>query len=212
VSTSAKDYVINKEELLKVSPNQTHKNRVKIFIDLSVPRNIDPEINILENINLYSIDDINNLIHSNLTKRSMEMDKAEKIISDLTQEYYDWYAKQFILPTMMDIKSQFDVVKQRTICTYKAAFNSLDKKHQDIISEMLDSYSDKLIKTIMMNIRKSASPEDLIRITKTLKNTFTIDLEEGEGHSHGMAGGNPHSMNGRKHPAGEMNKALFHKE
>ena len=42
---------------------------------------------------------------------------------------------------------------------------------------MLDSYSDKLFKVILMNIRNSASNEELIHITKTLKNTFTLDVE-----------------------------------
>jgi glutamyl-tRNA reductase len=176
VSTSSKEYVINKEELMLST--HKHKNKVKVFIDLSIPRNIDPEINVLENINLYSIDDINNLINSNLSKRSLEVKKAEKIIDDLTEEYYDWYSKQFILPEMMEIKKELEVLRNRTIGSYKQAFNSLDREQQIMIEEMLDSYSDKLIKVIMKNIRNSASNEELIHITKTLRNTFTIDVND----------------------------------
>ena len=176
VSTSSKDFVVKKDKLVISHPH--HKNKVKVFIDLSLPRNIDPEINVLENINLYSIDDINNLINSNLSKRSMEVQKAEKIIDDLTEEYYDWYSKQFILPSMMEIKKELEVLKNRTIGSFKSSFNSLDKEHQVMIGEMLDSYSDKLLKVIMTNIRNSASTEELIHITKTLRNTFTIDVND----------------------------------
>ena len=185
VSTSSKEYVIKKDELISensklFAANNEYKNKVKLFIDLSIPRNIDPAINILENTNLYSIDDINNLINSNLGKRSMEVYKAEKIIFDLTEEYYDWYSKQFILPTMMEIKKELDVLKDRTIGTYKTTFNALEENQQNIIKEMLESYSDKLIKVIMMNIRKSASNEELIHITKSLKNSFTLEVNEHE--------------------------------
>lgn len=212
VSTSSKDFIIKKDELLKTQ-NKT-LNKVKIFIDLSIPRNIDPDINILENVNLYSIDDINNLINSNITRRSQEVKKAEKIIDDLTEEYYDWYSKQFILPTMMEIKKEFEVIKHRTIATYKDAFNSFDKKHQDVICEMLDSYSDKLIKVIMMNIKNSASNEELIHITRTLKNTFTIDLngiDKPHGHHEDDKKKMPHGMHHSNHQYNPHHHTHHHK-
>ncbi|MDD5569898.1 MAG: glutamyl-tRNA reductase [Bacteroidales bacterium] len=176
VSTSADKYVICKNELMKT--NEATKNKIKVFIDLSVPRNVDPEINTLENHLVYSIDDINKLVTSNLNKRTNEMGKAEKIIEEISEDYYDWYSKQFIIPTMFEIKKELETLKQRTLSSYKTQLDALDKKQKEIIGEMLDSYSDKLIKVIMKNIKNSTTKEDLISITKTLKDTFTIEIND----------------------------------
>ncbi|MFA6924479.1 MAG: glutamyl-tRNA reductase [Bacteroidales bacterium] len=176
VSTSADNYVIQKNELLEIKEGA--KNKIKVFIDLSVPRNVAPEINTLENHLVYSIDDINKLVSSNISYRISKTGKAEKIIEEISEDYYDWYSKQFIIPTMFEIKKELEILKQKTLSSYKKELDNLDEKHKEIINEMLDSYSDKLIKVIMKNIKNSTTKEDLISITKTLKETFTMEINE----------------------------------
>ncbi len=176
VSTSADKYTINLDEV-KILVDK-HPNRVKIFIDISIPRNVNPDIANLENCLVYCIDDINNMINLNMNKRSLEVEKAEEIIESVSQDYYDWYAKQFIVPTMQKIKSEVSVLKQRTFATFKSELLNIDDKNKELIDKMLDAYSDKLIKVIMKNIKNSTSKEDLIAITETLRQSFTFDVAD----------------------------------
>lgn len=175
VSTSSNDYTINKKELLKL--NEDKQTKLRIFIDLSVPRNIDPAINELDNCHLYTIDDIHSMVHSNLSKRSKEIEKAEKIISAVSEDYYQWYAKQFIIPVMVELKEQLDVIKSKTIDSYKQSLHSFDSSQQLVMKKILDAYSDKLIRIMMKNIKKAISKEDIISITQSLKSSFTTDTE-----------------------------------
>ena len=175
-STSAPNYIICKQEILMMEDSL--KDKPRIFIDLSIPRNIDPEINSIKNCFVYSIDDINKIIDSTIDKRGLEITQAEKLIHNISEDYYDWYSKQFILPSMHGFKNELDIIKQTTLLSYKDFINSLDEKQKDDISEMLDSYSEKIIKVIMTNFRRAASKEDLISITKTLKHTFTLETNE----------------------------------
>ncbi|MFA6923275.1 MAG: glutamyl-tRNA reductase [Bacteroidales bacterium] len=177
-STSAPNFIVCKHELLMMKDEL--KDKTRIFIDLSIPRNIDPEINSIENCFVYSIDNINKIIDSTIDKRTIEISKAEKIINDISEDYYEWYAKQFIVPTMIEIKKELIVLKQNTLSSYETFLNNLDEEQKDNINEILDSYSDKIIKVIMLNFRKANSKEDLIEITKTLKNTFTLETNEQE--------------------------------
>ena len=151
VSTSSDCYTITADGVKPFAVGQPEKT--KIFIDLSIPRNIDPAINEFENCLVYSIDDINNLKDLNINKRSLEISKAEDIINEVSEEYYDWYYKQFIIPTMREIKGDLTILKQRTIASYKNEFGAMESSQQELIDRMLDSYSDKLIKVIMKNIK-----------------------------------------------------------
>ena len=194
VSTSSDNYTIEKSEIQKLMDNSPF--RTKIFIDLSIPRNIDPSINEIENCMVYSIDDINKIIDLNVNKRSMEVDRAEKIITEISEEYYSWYYKQIILPTMLEIKGKFDILKDRTIASYKTEFGSMSDIQQKLIREMLDSYSDKLIKAIMKNIKNFTSKEDMISIAETLKNSFNIEsviVDDSKESAHPHAHQHPHS-------------------
>lgn len=173
VSTSSKNYTVTKNEFAESA--DITDGKLRIFLDLSIPRNIDPEINELENCLLYSIDDINKMVSSNISKRSKEVDKAEKIIAEMADEYYEWYSKQFIVPTMRGIKDRLEVLKLKTIDEQSDFKTTFTAEQQEIIDKMMNSYSNKLIKVIMANIKKVTSNDDIIAITKTLKDSFSIE-------------------------------------
>ena len=177
-STSAPNFIVCRHEISMME--KALQGKTRIFIDLSIPRNIDPEINNIENCFVYSIDDINKMIDSNLDKRTLEVSKAEEIIKDISEDYFEWYSKQFIMPAMAEIKKGLVVLKQSTLDLHEAFTNKLDETQKEDLSKVLDAYSDKIIKVIMSNLRKASTREEMISITKTLKDSFTIETHEDE--------------------------------
>ncbi|MBB3186114.1 glutamyl-tRNA reductase [Microbacter margulisiae] len=173
VSTASENYTVQFEEVAKLM--QLHPTRTKMFIDLSLPRNIDPAINRIENCMVYSIDDINQMIDLNVSKRQMEIEQAEKIISEVSEDYYNWYYAQIIMPTMHEIKSKLDILKTSTIANYKSTFGAMTDTQQGLIQEMMDAYSEKLIRVIMKNIKTVTSKDDMVTIVEALKNTLSVD-------------------------------------
>ncbi len=177
-STSAPNFIVCRHEISMME--EALQGKTRIFIDLSIPRNIDPEINKIDNCFVYSIDDINKMIDSNLDKRTLEVSKAEEIIREISEDYFEWYSKQFIMPTMAEIKKGLVVLKQSTLDLHEPFTNKLDETQKDDLSKLLDSYSDRILKVIMSNLRKASTREEMISITKTLKSSFTIDIPEHE--------------------------------
>jgi glutamyl-tRNA reductase len=173
VSTGADDFIINKDDLTEFCSNNTTEKK-KFLIDISLPRNIDPEINELDNIILYSLDELQEVIAANLGKRSLEIEKTEKIIAKIALDYYEWYAKQEIMPIMQQLKQNLEVIKTRTLEANKTALTQFDNTQQQAIVTILDYYSEKLIKAIMKNMKMVADKDELRRIAQSLKNSFTI--------------------------------------
>ncbi|MCX5718865.1 MAG: glutamyl-tRNA reductase, partial [Nitrospirae bacterium] len=75
-STGASRYVLMKDQMQKMMKER--KQRPVFIIDISVPRNIDPEINALDNVYLYDIDDLQGIVDTNMFERKKEAEKAEK--------------------------------------------------------------------------------------------------------------------------------------
>ncbi len=175
VSTSADEYIIDKEQLQEAY--LALKNKTHYFIDLSIPRNIDPSIYELDSVVLYSIDDLQNVISSNIEKRSSEIERAEQIIATIAKDYYEWYAKQEIMPVMQHIKHELEVIKSRTIDANKSALSDFNEQQQKAVITILDNYSEKLIKAIMKNMTNVAGNEELRRMAQSLKNSLSVDEE-----------------------------------
>ena len=177
-STSAPNFIVCRHEINMMK--EALQGKTRIFIDLSIPRNIDPEINTFENCFVYSIDDINKMIDSNIDKRMLEVLKAEEIIREISEDYFEWYSKQFILPTMAELKKGLVTLKQSTLDLHESFTNKLNDTQKEDLNNVLDAYSDRILKVIMSNLRKASTREEMISITKTLKNSFTIDIPEHE--------------------------------
>lgn len=177
-STSAPNFIVCRHEINMME--EALQGKTRIFIDLSIPRNIDPEINKIDNCFVYSIDDINKMIDSNLDKRTLEVSKAEEIIREISEDYFEWYSKHFIMPTMAEIKKGLVVLKQSTLDLHEPFTNKLDDTEKEELDKVLDAYSDRILKVIMSNLRKASTREEMISITKTLKDSFTIDVPEHE--------------------------------
>lgn len=176
VSTGADDYVINKDILTKSFNNA--KKTETFFIDLSVPRNIEPEINDISNVTLFSIDDLKERIDINIKKRANQIENVKKIISEVSKDYFIWYATQTIVPVMKVIKNEFDNLGLRTLMSYRSLMDSMTQEQRDLVHEMLKNHTAKIIRIIMKNLRRGTKSADYTKIAENLKNTFNINIDD----------------------------------
>lgn len=79
------------------------KNRPMFFIDIAVPRDIDSAINQLDNIYLYDIDDLKEVVEDNLSARQNEAEKAKKIIDEEVLDFSHWLENLQSKPTILDL-------------------------------------------------------------------------------------------------------------
>lgn len=67
------------------------QNRSLFFIDISVPRNVDPSVHQIDNVYLYNIDNLQTIAQENIRNRSTEIEKANTIVREKTAEFFNWY-------------------------------------------------------------------------------------------------------------------------
>jgi glutamyl-tRNA reductase len=88
-STSAPHYVLDRKKLPPLM--KSRKNRPLLLIDIAVPRDIDPEVNLLENVYLYNIDDLQAIADDYLKLRQEEISRCELIVRDKVRCLIDQY-------------------------------------------------------------------------------------------------------------------------
>jgi glutamyl-tRNA reductase len=114
------------------------KNRPMFFIDIAVPRDIDPDVNALDNIFLYDIDDLKEVVEVNLSQRQEEAVKAQAIVEEEAEAFIHWNRSLCLQPTITDLISRTDKITQ-TEWERAIRHLSLDSETQKALQYMLSA-------------------------------------------------------------------------
>ncbi len=79
-SSGAPHYILHKDEMQRVIA--ARRNKPMFLIDIAVPRNIEPAVNEFDNVFLYDIDDLQEVVNANLRERMKEAEHAEALVAE----------------------------------------------------------------------------------------------------------------------------------
>ena len=141
-SIDARKYIINCNELAEVVNKR--KGKPLIFIDISVPRSIDPNISGLENIYLYNIDDLGKIIDSNLSLKTEEAKKADRMIRERARKILSKLDTDDMVSNIIDLKNLAEEIRQQG---YEKLMSSLEFPESQ--KGKIEEYSKSLTKQIV---------------------------------------------------------------
>ncbi len=91
-STGAPHCIIRKDDIAGIMPRRRQKPL--FLIDLAVPRDIEDEVNKIDNVYVYNIDDLQKIVDDNLALRKNELDSCNKIIEKASVHFINWLVKE----------------------------------------------------------------------------------------------------------------------
>jgi glutamyl-tRNA reductase len=159
-STGAPSYILMKSQMQKVMKER--KQRQVFIIDISVPRNIDPEINDLENVYLYNVDDLQGVVDSNLFERQKEAEKAEKIIAEELETFVKWQASLDSVPTIKALREKAEEMKKEEIDKLFHKLYGIGEKEREAIEYMATALVNKLIHPPTAALKEDSENRDLL--------------------------------------------------
>ncbi len=107
-STGATDIILHKDEVKAVM--RARMNRPLFFIDIAVPRDLDPRLIEIDNVYLYDIDDLSSVVEINKSERDKEAVKADRIVDEETLKFQRWYQGVAVTPTIQALKKKMDEI------------------------------------------------------------------------------------------------------
>lgn len=173
-STGAPSYVLLKEQMHKVMKER--KNRPVFIIDISVPRNIDPEINKLDNVYLYSVDDLQEVVDTNIHGRRIEAEKAEKIIEEEVEKFVKWMSSLDSVPTIVALRQKADEIKLEELEKLRGRLPSLEEEKMKAVEYMAAAIINKLIHPPTVALKEDT--EDREELIAMIKKLYGINGEE----------------------------------
>ena len=166
-STDAPAYVLRKEAMQRVMKER--RNRPVFIIDISVPRNIDPEINNIDNVYLYDVDDLQGVVDENIVGRKKEAAKAEAIIEEEIETFHKWMSSLDSLPTVVALRNKAEEIKKEELERLINKLSGLGEKERKAIEQMASAIVNKLIHPPTVAIKEDSEDRDeLIAVIRKL--------------------------------------------
>ncbi len=153
-STGATDIILHKEQVKSVM--RSRKNRPLFFIDIAVPRDLDPQLIELENVYLYDIDDLSSVVEVNKTERDKEAIKASRIVDEETLKFQRWYRGMAVTPTIQALRKKIDVIGQNEIEKTFAKVPDMSEKEREIMRKMVGSIGAKILHNPMVYLKSES--------------------------------------------------------
>jgi glutamyl-tRNA reductase len=120
-STGAPHIIIGPKDVEEVVRRRRFKPM--FFIDIAVPRDIDPKVDDVENAYLFTVDDLQEIVQANMAQRSIEAEKAEEIIEQEIGQFFKWLSSLDVTPTIVALRNRFDEIRraelEKTVAGWK---------------------------------------------------------------------------------------------
>lgn len=154
-STGATGTILSKKDVKPVM--RERRNRPLFFIDIAVPRDLDQDINDLDNVYLYDIDDLNNVVEMNKAERDKEAVKAERIVSEETLKFSRWLDNMEVNPTIVELRKMAEEICRLEIDKTRGKIKDMTPKEQKCIEKMASAIVAKMLHNPMQFLKTENS-------------------------------------------------------
>jgi len=154
------------------------KNRPMFFIDIAVPRDVDPEMNRLEGIFLYDIDDLQQVAAAHVAERTRAAEDAEAVIAAEVERFHLKRSAINVTPVIVSLQRQAEEMRQSEVRRVQSRLGNLTAEQAAAIEAMSRSLVNKFLHPPMQALKQAARDGDLARI-EAIRETYSLQMEQG---------------------------------
>ena len=175
-STAAPGLVIDQRDVETAMRRRSYKPI--FFIDIAVPRDIDPRVNNLEGAYLFTVDDLQEIVRENLTRRGDEAQKAEEIIEQEIARFFRWLSSLESTPTIVALREKFDEIRRIELQKTLGCWKNLPPGAAERLEALTISMVNKLLHTPTDMLKKSAHESKANLYADALQQLFALRLSD----------------------------------
>ncbi len=175
-ATGAPHYVVTRDMVARALKER--RNKPIFMIDISNPRNIDPDVDKIDNVYLYDIDDLQSKVDVNTEGRAREAAKAEDLIAQEVETYLQWERALDAVPTIVDLREKAEDIRKRELEKTLGSLNGISAEQKRSIEAMSQAIVNKMLHAPLVVLKQAASTpgegDGTIAIARRL---FNLDKE-----------------------------------
>lgn len=177
-STGARDTIFRREH--GESFMSRRRNRPMFFIDIAVPRDVDPEMSQVDGIFVYDIDDLQQVVDANLSGRGREARKAEMLVEDEVTRFQRRIQALDAVPMIVALQDRVEQIRHGELKRLRGKLGVLTPKQQIAIENLTRSIVNKILHPPISALKAAGASDRLTTTAEVLRALFGIEEAHGE--------------------------------
>lgn len=178
-STGAPHTIIGAGDMEAVM--RSRKQKPMFFIDIAIPRDIDPAVNGVENVYLFTVDDLQEVVASNLQQRKEEAAKAENIVNEEIGQFFKWLSSLEVTPTIVALRSKFDEIRRLELEKTLASWKDIPPDGQKRLESLTNAIMNKLLHPPTTLIKQGGQGGRTDLYVDAVRALYDLEIGRGQG-------------------------------
>ena len=172
-STGAPHYVVKPWQTQQLMTRR--QGRGIFFIDIAVPRDVDPEVGKIKGVTLYNIDDLESVVEKNLQARQREALLAKKIVAEDAAAVMERFKYLNFRPLMANLSERAEKIRQREVRKVLGKLPDMTDDERKLLEQLTRRIVRKLLRMPMMKLNASAGTDAENFYTQAWKAIWNVE-------------------------------------
>ncbi|MHA1570045.1 MAG: glutamyl-tRNA reductase [Alphaproteobacteria bacterium] len=170
-STGAKQPILTLE---RIQPVLARRRKPLFIIDMAVPRDVDPQVNELEGVFVYDIDELGRQVEVNQRQRQTERQRCCQMIETETEKFMEWYASFKATPTIKEIQQQVENIRLGEL---EALRDQLTPEDLALVDTATKRMTSKILAPSILHVKDAAKKPDSKKVIDIIRNILGLHGE-----------------------------------
>ncbi|PIE61163.1 MAG: glutamyl-tRNA reductase [Desulfobacterales bacterium] len=175
-STGATDYIMTRDQVSRAMKKRNHNPL--FFIDIAVPRDIDPDISKVPNVYLYDIDDLKNIVETNIQQRANETVKANRFVDESIVSFRKWLDGLAVVPTIKAINDKMTAIVDMEFEKTIPSMKHLATEDIEALRRMTRAIASRAIHDPIVFLRNTGDHRDDSLYLNVARKLFNLDVPD----------------------------------
>jgi glutamyl-tRNA reductase len=171
--------------------SRQRRGRPLFFIDIAVPRDVDPSVAADDDVFLYNIDDLQSIVNESLARRSSETTRAEAIVNQEVERFMSWARSWTAMPTVVALRQRFEAIRRAELDRLEHKIAGLSPDARARVDEITRLIIEKLLITPTEQLKALSDRELQSSYADALNHLFALGDEDDDRDDDPPAGAGP---------------------
>jgi glutamyl-tRNA reductase len=154
---------------------RSRKQAPMFLIDLAVPRSFAPEINELDNVYLYDVDDLRQVADTNREERGREAEKAERIVVEAVDRFWGWLEELDVVPVIVALRQKIEAIRTRELARAGATLGSMSLEQRQAVDYLTGAIVNKILHQPVTRLRRRRTVGDDAQFVRMVCDLFGLE-------------------------------------
>ena len=175
-ATAAPHPVITRELAQQALPRG--RRRPLLIVDIALPRDVEPSVGDINNVFLYNIDDLQQVVDATVERRRAQVPAAEKIIADAADDFWSWYRSLEVVPLIRELRARVEEIRQREVEKTLRSMGALSESDAAAVDALTRQILAKVLHQPTVRLKEAAGNGRERDVMRTMR--YLLGLDEGE--------------------------------